>query len=288
MEIAPLLPAWLREKRSSHSDTYAMKKLLRQSALATVCEEARCPNKGECFSRGTATFMLLGDICSRNCHFCSVCHGVPTESAKMFAARAVDLAVAVKHLELKYVVLTSVTRDDLPDGGATGFVLAIQAIREACPEIKIELLIPDFQGSRAALVSIVRAGPDVVGHNLETVSRLYPTVRPQADYQRSLAVLQQLKQLNPALITKSGIMLGFGETEEEVKALMEDLCGVGVELFTAGQYLQPKKEQLAVHEYLTKKRFSKYQHFAKKAGFRAYAIDPYVRSSYFAEALYQR
>lgn len=276
------LPEWLRRPPGSDQRTRTVKGLLRVQQLSTVCEDARCPNIGECFQHKTATFLILGDTCTRGCRFCSIKRGRPTATAADFENEAARVAQAAAALGLRYVVLTSVTRDDLPDGGASGFVATITALRQALPGVRIEVLIPDFCGDEQALHAVLRATPDVLNHNLETVPRLYRTVRPGAQYQRSLALLQRAKELLPTVVTKTGIMLGLGETEEEVCLLMADCRAHGVESFTAGQYVRPTRTSLPVVEYLPPFRFEQYTTQAWQLGFSAVAIGPLVRSSYHA------
>jgi lipoic acid synthetase len=277
------LPQWLRRKPGSAQETQEIKRLLRKSSLNTVCEEARCPNISECFSRGTATFMILGDICTRGCRFCSVNTGKPIFSEQQFKFEAKKVADAVNDLNLNYVVVTSVARDDLADGGASGFVETIKAIRDLDKDVKIEILIPDLRGDLNSLEKIIEAKPDVLNHNLETVPRLYRRVRPGASYERSLKILKETKRLDPEMRTKTGIMLGLGEEEGEVRELMEDCLKNEVDIFTAGQYLRPTKEHLQVENYLEPKRFEFYQNLAEELGFKHALIAPLARSSYRAE-----
>lgn len=253
--------------------------------LNTVCQEAHCPNRLECFGNHTATFMILGDHCSRNCTFCAVAFG-PQDPPNPDEPRRV--AEAVSHLGLKYVVLTSVTRDDLSDGGAAHFATTIRAIREIGDEISVEVLVPDFQGSAQALATVLAAEPAVLNHNVETVPRLYPAVRPQADYERSLQLLAEVKRLTPDTVSKSGFMVGLGEKREEVSSLMRDLREVGCDLVTIGQYLRPSKDHHPVVEYIPPNIFQTYKIEAQSLGFLGVASGPYVRSSYHAEKLYRR
>jgi lipoic acid synthetase len=278
-------PPWLRKRLDPKSSTKEVNNLLRRLAVHTVCQEARCPNQLECFGKHTATFMILGDHCTRNCTFCAVAYG-SQEPPDLDEPKRV--AEAVSHLGLKYVVLTSVTRDDLPDGGAAHFATTIKAIREMGDEISVEVLIPDFQGSIQALAAVLAASPAVVNHNLETVPRLYQAVRPQADYQRSLQLLAEVKRLAPDTISKSGFMLGLGEKQEEVSTLMRDLRKVGCDLVTIGQYLRPSKGHHPVVEYIPPNTFQAYKVEAQSLGFLGVAAAPYVRSSYQAESLYQQ
>jgi lipoic acid synthetase len=274
------LPKWIKVKTSGLHETKA---LLRTRRLSTVCEEARCPNKGFCFSKPTATFLILGDSCTRNCGFCSVNSGVVCAPD---AEEPIRVAEAAKELGLKYVVVTSVTRDDLPDGGASQFAATIKAIRNRLPHTKIEVLTPDFQGSIDALGIVLDANPDVFNHNIETVSRLYDTVRPQADYGRSLNVLKTAKALAPHIKTKSGLMLGFGETVDEALEALRHLRAAECDLLTVGQYLRPTKKNLPVVEYIRPEVFESLKQSALDMGFEFAACGPLVRSSMNAEEMY--
>lgn len=277
------LPEWLRRKPGTAGETYELKKLLRGAGLNTVCEEARCPNISECFGRGTATFMILGDVCTRGCRFCSVTTGKPHFSPQQFAAEGEKVADAAIALKLKHVVVTSVARDDLPDGGAQGFCETIGALRRRIPHVTVEVLVPDFRGNEAAIAAVVDAAPEVLNHNLETVPRLYRRVRPGATYQRSLELLQFAKRRSPGVQTKTGIMLGLGEEESEVLNVMRDARAHGINIFTAGQYMQPTREHLPVERYLTPDEFDSFRRAAVEIGFEHVAIGPLVRSSYHAE-----
>ena len=279
----PLLPVWLRRPPGSNSSAAAVKRELRRCSLNTVCEEARCPNICECFAARTATFLILGDTCTRACRFCSVRSGKPVLGRDRFADEAERVAQAAASLALRHVVVTSVTRDDLEDGGAAAFVLVVRALRNALPQATIELLVPDFQGSGEALGLVLESAPDILNHNLETVPRLYPSVRPEADYHRSLALLRAAKELAPQVRTKTGIMLGLGETTEEVHGLMREARSAEVDIFTAGQYLQPSKNELPVARYVPPDEFDAYREFSLNLGFRAAYLGPLVRSSYHAE-----
>ena len=277
-------PPWLKRRFVLNASTKEVNDLLRDLALHTVCQEAHCPNQSECFGNHTATFMILGDHCTRTCTFCAVAHGTleipdPEEPQRV--------AEAVSRLGLKYVVLTSVTRDDLADGGGSHFAATIKAIRSVANDILVEVLIPDFQGSSQALASVVAAQPAVLNHNLETVPRLYPAVRPQADYQRSLRLLEQVKRLHPEATTKSGFMVGLGERQKEVSSLLRDLRKASCDLVTIGQYLRPSQEHHSVVEYIHPEIFNAYQQEAEELGFSGVASGPYVRSSYQAEKLYR-
>ena len=284
-DLAPRrLPSWLRRPPGSSATTMEVKKLLRSSKLNTVCEEARCPNIAECFGRGTATFMILGDVCTRGCRFCSVHTGRPAMPETDFVREAESVAEAADNLGLKHVVVTSVARDDLADGGASGFEKTIAALRDRIPGITIEVLVPDFRGDIKSLEKVIAAEPEVFNHNLETVPRLYRRVRPGAQYQRSISLLSDANKLNPKIKIKTGIMLGLGEETSEVSALMEDAYQAGVSIFTAGQYLQPERKYLPVERYLKPAEFEDYERKAKELGFRHVAIGPLVRSSYMAES----
>jgi lipoic acid synthetase len=254
--------------------------VLRELDLHTVCEEARCPNIGECFARPTATFMIAGARCTRRCHFCAVDTARPLPLDRDEPAR---IAEAARRLGLRYVVVTAVARDDLPDGGAGHFAATIAAVRAVAPDVRVEVLTPDFKGEVAPLATVLAAGPDVFNHNLETVERLSRAVRPQGDYARSLAVLRHAAMLQPDVRTKSGIMVGLGETPAEVHAALGDLRGAGCDLVTIGQYLQPSRRHLAVAEYVPPARFAEYATIAREIGFRHVAAGPLVRSSYHAE-----
>jgi lipoic acid synthetase len=278
-------PEWLRRRFSYKSSVTEVNDLLVDLNLNTVCQEAHCPNQLECFGNHTATFMILGDHCSRNCTFCAVAFG-PQDPPNPDEPRRV--AEAVSHLGLKYVVLTSVTRDDLSDGGAAHFASTIRAIREIGDEISVEVLVPDFQGSAKALAAVLAAEPAVLNHNVETVPRLYPAVRPQADYERSLQLLAEVKRLTRDTVSKSGFMVGLGEKREEVSSLMRDLREVGCDLVTIGQYLRPSKDHHPVVEYIPPNIFQAYKVEAQSLGFLGVASGPYVRSSYHAEKLYGR
>jgi len=274
-------PDWIRVKISSNEEITRIKKTLRENKLHTVCEEAACPNLGECFSHGTATFMIMGDICTRRCPFCDVAHGKPKALDQQ---EPINLAKTIKAMTLKYVVITSVDRDDLRDGGAGHFADCIQAIREQSPATKIEVLVPDFRGRMDKAVDILKTQAcDVFNHNLETVPRLYKQARPGADYQGSLTLLKKYLQAYPGAMTKSGIMLGLGEREEEVNQVMQDLREHGCSMLTLGQYLQPSKDHLPVKEYITPEQFDKYAATAKALGFKNVASAPLVRSSYHAD-----
>lgn len=274
-------PDWIRVKLPSGNEIDRLKQLLRQQHLVTVCEEASCPNLPECFSKGTATFMIMGDKCTRRCTFCDVGHGRPDP---LDPNEPQSLAETVSKLQLKYVVITSVDRDDLRDGGANHFKECIQAVRKKTPATKIEILVPDFRGRMdKALDQISRALPDVFNHNIETVPRIYKTVRPGSDYAWSLRLLQEFKIKFPHIPTKSGIMLGLGETPDEVKQVLQDLRDHQVDMLTVGQYLQPSRHHHPVLRYATPFEFEEYASFAKNIGFTNVASGPLVRSSYHAD-----
>ncbi|WP_435684736.1 lipoyl synthase [Sedimenticola selenatireducens] len=279
---APLpKPEWLRIKLPDPAQRRRVEALVAETGLHTVCQEAACPNLAECFHHGTATFMIMGDICTRRCPFCDVAHGRPLALDQDEPAR---LAGAVRKMRLRYVVITSVDRDDLMDGGAGHYAACIQAVREANPGIKVEILVPDFRGRmEQALEMLSATPPDVLNHNLETVPRLYKSVRPGADYQWSLDLLQRFKQDNPGIPTKSGLMLGLGETLEEIRQVMQDLRLHGCELLTLGQYLQPSPHHLPVSRYVTPAEFEQLKTFGESLGFSHVASGPFVRSSYHAD-----
>ncbi len=278
-------PAWLKKRVSAGCEYQKVVKLLRDASLHTVCEEAHCPNLGECFSSGTATFMILGDHCTRNCRFCAVQHGTPEPPDSEEPLR---VAEAVKEMGLRYAVVTSVTRDDLPDGGAGHFAAVIAATKERNPHTKVEVLIPDFKGSQKDLKTVVDARPHVLNHNLETVLRLYPNVRPQADYRGSLKLIQRVREMDRGMASKSGIMLGLGETDEEVSELLRDLLAVDCSLLTLGQYLAPSANHHPVVEYVSPERFSKWEKTALEMGFAGVASGPFVRSSFHAGEMFDR
>jgi lipoic acid synthetase len=275
-------PAWIRVRAPSpNSRFYEIKRTLREQRLHTVCEEASCPNIGECFGKGTATFMILGDICTRRCPFCDVAHGRPLAPDP---EEPQHLAATIAALRLRYVVITSVDRDDLRDGGARHFVDCIRAVRAASPQTTIEVLVPDFRGRLdRALEILAAAPPDVMNHNLETVPRLYKRARPGGHYQQSLTLLQRFKALYPALPTKSGLMVGLGETDGEILAVLRDLRAHDVDMVTIGQYLQPSPHHLPVERYVEPSTFRVFEERANELGFRHAAIGPLVRSSYHAD-----
>lgn len=274
-------PDWLRVRMGSNTEVKRIKDKLRKHKLASVCEEASCPNLGECFSHGTATFMIMGDICTRRCPFCDVAHGRPNA---LSPDEPRELAEAIADMQLKYVVITSVDRDDLRDGGAQHFVDCIRETRERIPSIQIETLVPDFRGRMDVALEILnQTPPDVFNHNLETVPRLYRKVRPGADYQWSLDLLKRFKALQPNVRTKSGLMVGCGETNDEIIEVMRDLRAHDVDMITIGQYLQPSRDHLALDRYVTPEEFAEYERIARELGFTHVASGPLVRSSYHAD-----
>ena len=277
-------PPWLRRRIPSGATYQEIRGLIEKTHLHTVCQEACCPNLGECFSQGTATFLILGDRCTRNCRFCAVAHG-PVEPPD--PGEPLRVAEAVDHMKLRYAVVTSVTRDDLPDGGACVFAETIRRIREKRPETKVEVLIPDFRGDLQSLKIVMEARPDVLNHNVETVPRLYASVRPQAVYQRSIDLLRNAHRLDPSIPTKSGLMLGLGEQPEEVVQVLRDLLDAGCRILTLGQYLQPSSEHLPVERFVTPEEFEEWRKKALQVGFREVACGPFVRSSYHAQEAYQ-
>jgi lipoic acid synthetase len=275
-------PEWIRVKAASPSSRFVeIKSILREHRLHTVCEEASCPNIGECFGKGTATFMIMGDKCTRRCPFCDVGHGRPDP---LDPNEPVNLAKTIAALRLRYVVITSVDRDDLLDGGAQHFVDCIQAVRQASPQTQIEVLVPDFRGRLDRALDILRAAPpDVMNHNLETVPRLYKQARPGSDYQHSLRLLSAFKEQVPNVPTKSGLMVGLGETDEEILAVMQDLRSHQVDMLTIGQYLAPSNAHLPVLRYVTPDQFARFEQQAEAMGFGHAAVGPMVRSSYHAD-----
>jgi lipoic acid synthetase len=280
--ITPLKkPEWIRVKAGNSQAFYEVKRRLREHNLHTVCEEASCPNIGECFGKGTATFMILGELCTRRCPFCDVAHGRPKPPD---AEEPLNLARTVAAMGLKYVVITSVDRDDLRDGGAQHFADCIRALRSHSPATRIEILTPDFRGRREKALDMLGAGlPDVMNHNLETVPRLYKVARPGADYRYSLALLQDFKRRYAGIPTKSGLMVGLGETDEEILEVMRDLRTHEVDMLTIGQYLQPTPGHLPVRRYVEPARFKDFERAAQEMGFRHAACGPLVRSSYHAD-----
>jgi lipoic acid synthetase len=278
-------PKWLRRTLPTGPEYENIRKLLKNHSLTTVCQEAKCPNQFECYGEGTATFMILGEKCTRNCRFCAVGHPPDSLPDPEEPAR---VAEAVVLLKLRYAVVTSVTRDDLPDGGASLFVKTIESIRKSSPDTLIEVLIPDLQGNWDALRTIIEAKPDVLNHNVETISRLYPEVRPQAIYSRSLELLKKVKEINPEMVTKSGLMVGLGETMDELVETWQDILGSQTDILTIGQYLQPSASHLEVQRFIPPEEFETYAEKATEDGFPGVASGVFVRSSYKAETLYRK
>lgn len=279
------LPPWFKKRIPEPGTMSGMRVLMNGLSLNTICESGLCPNIGDCFSKGTATFLLLGDTCTRNCTFCAVKKGVP---GPVDEEEPEHLAEAVRQLGLKHVVITSVTRDDLSDGGATHFARTIRRLRAEDRALTVEVLVSDFAGSPEAVRLVVDACPDVINHNLETVPRLYPEVRPKADYKRSLELLRLVKELDGRIITKSGLMVGLGETRDEMLRVMDDLREVDCGLLTIGQYLAPSSEHHPVVRFVSPDEFSEYERIGQEMGFRAVASAPLVRSSFDAAHLYTR
>jgi lipoyl synthase len=279
-------PAWLRCKIPDLPSLEKMRGLLRSHNLNTVCDGALCPNKGECFSRGTATFLILGRTCTRSCTFCAI----PSDERPPAPdpQEPERIAGAAAELRLEHVVITSVTRDDLADGGAAHFAATVETLKRRCPQTTVEVLIPDLQGSETALEEIIRSRPAIINHNLETVPRLYPEVRPQAHYSRSLGLLQRVKRIDPEMVTKSGLMLGMGEEREEILAVMADLCAVSCDLLTLGQYLRPSEQHHPVVRYVTPEEFADLGREGERMGFRAVFAAPLVRSSFHAADLFAK
>jgi len=274
-------PDWIRVKVVASPEIERIKKVLRKNNLSSVCEEAACPNLGECFSGGTATFMIMGDICTRRCPFCDVGHGKPNN---LDGQEPIRLAEAIAEMRLKYVVVTSVDRDDLRDGGAQHFADCIREARERSPSLEVEILTPDFRGRMdIALDILAEEAPDVFNHNLETVPRLYREARPGANYKWSLELLKQYKARRPDVMTKSGLMVGLGETKEEIFDVLKDMREYDIDMLTIGQYLQPSKDHLSVKRFVTPEEFKEYKDFADSIGFQRAACGPLVRSSYHAD-----
>jgi lipoic acid synthetase len=276
-------PGWVLPTARDPAGGHSVRRTMRELGLETVCESARCPNRGECLGEGTATFLILGGVCTRRCGFCAVAKGAP---ARPDPREPEAVAAAAARLGLAYAVVTSVTRDDLPDGGASHFAATVRAIREARPGTPVEVLVPDFAGAPGALDAVLAAGPAVLNHNVETVPRLYARVRPGAGYERSLALLRRSRQLAPAIPTKSGLMVGLGEETGEVEAVVRDLAAAGVSALTVGQYLQPGRDNLPVERYLAPAEFAALAAFARAAGIAHVAAAPLVRSSYRARELH--
>ena len=284
LKIRTKKPEWLRRRLPTGPDFEHIRKLVDKGQLHTVCQEAKCPNIWECFSRQTATFLILGDRCTRNCRFCAVGHHPETPPDPEEPRR---VAEAAEKMNLRYVVVTSVTRDDVQDGGAGHFAETIRQIRLRLPEARIEVLIPDFQGSTDSLKTVLDARPDVLNHNIETVPRLYPTVRPGAVYKRSIELIRRVSQLTPTIPSKSGMMLGLGEKEEEIKATLQDLLDAHCSFLTLGQYLQPSAAHLPVDRFVPPEEFDDWKEKAHAMGFKEVASGPFVRSSYHADQLYK-
>jgi len=272
-------PPWLKVPAPGGPNYVALKQLMRDQGLHTVCEEAHCPNIGECWEHRAATFMILGDVCTRNCAYCAVAHGTPTA---LDEAEPLRLAAAVERMELAHVVITSVDRDDLPNGGAEIFAAAIAEIRRRAPDTSVEVLIPDFKGSEQALRIVVEAQPDILNHNLETIDRLYRLARPGGRYSRALELLARVKQLDPGMLTKSGIMCGLGEEWDELLVAMRDVRAQGVDILTLGQYLRPSRDHLPIARYYTPDEFAELRRLGREMGYRHVEAGPLVRSSYHA------
>jgi lipoic acid synthetase len=279
------LPAWMRKRIPPAGMKSFVQSGIDANRLHTVCKEARCPNRAECFSRGTATFLIMGDSCTRSCRFCAIGKGKPTELDVNEPER---ISAAVIKLKLSYVVITSVTRDDLADGGAGHFAATIRAVKQSSPELRVEALIPDFRGDINALHSVLESGPDVLNHNTETINRLYPRIRPQADYRQSLELLKRTASYSPAIITKSGLMVGLGESDEEIIETFRDLRDNGCNCVTIGQYLQPSQEQVCVERFVSPEQFERLHYIGLELGFKAVFAGPFVRSSYMAEDIFKK
>lgn len=278
------IPDWFLDLLKSKKSKNKIPDIIKNNKLHTVCQEARCPNRGECFSKGTATFLLLGDYCTRNCRFCAIKSGRPKKLDLDEPERIKD---AVKELNLNYVVLTSVTRDDLEDGGAEIFAKSVEKIKKLQKNIKVEVLIPDFEGKIEPLKKVLKSKPDVFNHNLETVNRLYSKIRPEADYNRSLKVLENAKTIDSSIYTKSGIMVGLGENRDEVKKIIDDLKNVNCDILTIGQYIRPTEKNYPVKEYVKPKVYKDYKKYGEKKGMKIVA-GPLVRSSYKAADVFDK
>ena len=283
--FGPRKPPWLKVRLPLPSQSEPLLKTVRRYGLETVCREARCPNAMDCHARGTATFMILGAICTRACRFCAVTSGRPEPVDPLEPAR---LALAVRELDLKHCVITSVDRDDLPDFGAGHFAACIRAVRSQCPETAIEVLTPDFQGDPDSIATVVEAAPDVYNHNLETVPRLAPRIRPKAKYEQSLELLALVKRLDPAMTTKSGIMVGLGERDGEVRQVMADMRRHDIDILTIGQYLRPSPKHAAVERYVHPDEFADWSRHGRELGFRHAFCGPLVRSSFHAGEVYEQ
>ena len=275
-------PSWLKVRAPGSPEYLETKKIVKDLKLHTVCEEAMCPNIGECWSHHTATFMIMGELCTRKCHFCSVKKGTSETLVALDPHEPERVGVAVKELGLKHAVVTSVDRDDVADNGASHFLKTVASIRKHAPGCKVELLIPDLKGCRQDLETILSAKIDVLNHNIETVPRLYKKVRPGAGYIRSLSIHRWAKEIDPSTVTKSGIMVGLGETKDEVLRVMDDMRAVGIDVMTIGQYLRPSANQLPVRAFITPEEFKEYEEEGLKRGFRFVESGPFVRSSYHA------
>ena len=274
------LPEWFKVQAPTSDNFSSLKGKLSSAKLNTVCEEAACPNIGECWDRGTATFMILGDICTRACRYCNVKTGRPSQIDIFEPSR---VAKTVKQMGISYSVVTSVDRDDLVDGGAGAFAMTIKQIKKFNPDCKVEVLIPDFNGNKSSLETVLKASPDVLNHNIETCRRVFRMVRPKGDYGQSLELLKRVKQLNPNIPTKSGMMVGLGETEDEIVETMNDLRNVDCDLLTIGQYLRPSKKHYKIEKFYHPKEFTKLEHIGMELGFKHVAAGPLVRSSYHAD-----
>ena len=272
------LPDYLKRPIINTETTKTVRNILKNHCLNTVCENARCPNKNECYTKHTATFLIMGNVCTRNCRYCNISGGIPEE---LNENEPKEVANAIKELGLKYAVITSVTRDDIPDGGADHFAKTIEEIRKISPNTKIEILTPDFNGDKNSLDIIIKAMPEVFNHNIETTKQVFKKARPKGNYQTSLEVLKYVKD-NSNIKTKSGLMVGLGETLEEIEETFEDLKNVGCDILTVGQYIQPSKKHLEVDKYYTLEEFEEIKKLAKKVGFKNFQIGPLVRSSYMA------
>ena len=275
------LPDYLKRPIINTETTKTVRNILKNHCLNTVCENARCPNKNECYTKHTATFLIMGNVCTRNCRYCNISGGIPEE---LNENEPKEVANAIKELGLKYAVITSVTRDDIPDGGADHFAKTIEEIRKISPNTKIEILTPDFNGDKNSLYIIIKAMPEVFNHNIETTKQVFKKARPKGNYQTSLEVLKYVKD-NSNIKTKSGLMVGLGETLEEIEETFEDLKNVGCDILTVGQYIQPSKKHLEVDKYYTLEEFEEIKKLAKKVGFKNFQIGPLVRSSYMAKDL---
>ena len=281
----PRKPDWIRVKAPNSEQYHETRKLMRKMNLTTVCEEAACPNIGECWTKQHATFMIMGETCTRACSFCNVATGRPDDLDAMEPTR---VAVAVQKMGLKHVVVTSVDRDDLDDGGADHFVRTINEIRRLAPDTTIEILTPDFKGKADAVETVAKSGPDVFNHNLETVPRFYPSIRPGSRYFTSLALLNDVKKTDPTIFTKSGIMVGLGETREEVMQVMDDLRVADVDFLTIGQYLQPTRKHAKLEKFVTPEEFKTYEKIARSKGFLMVSSSPLTRSSYHADEDFEK